>query len=123
MFTKPLLAAIDAAKIVGIRAGATPHRFVGVWAVVVDGRVFARSWEGRPDGWYYTLVEARKGRLQVGERQVRIAACPARGDRLMKAIEAAYAEKYNTPGSLKYVRGFKRPSRRARTIELIPAGR
>jgi hypothetical protein len=122
VFTKPLLAAIDAAKIVGIRAGDTSHRFVGVWAVVVDRRVFARSWEGRPDGWYYTLLEERKGRLQVGERQVRIAARRARGDRLMKAIEAAYAEKFNTPGSLKYVRGFKSPSRRARTIELIPAG-
>jgi len=31
-----------------------------------------------------------------------------------------YAEKYATPGSVKYVRGFKTPRRRATTLEFVP---
>ncbi len=42
--SRPIVAAIDAAKILGVRAGAaTTHRFIGVWPVVIGGRVFARS--------------------------------------------------------------------------------
>jgi hypothetical protein len=43
-----------------------------------------------------------------------------RGVRLWTAIEAAYAEKYPTPGSVGYVRGFRTPRRRAATIEFVP---
>jgi hypothetical protein len=41
-----------------------------------------------------------------------------RGDGLMKAIESAYADKYTTPASLKYVRGFKTQRRRKATLEI-----
>jgi hypothetical protein len=119
-FNGRVIDAIDAVRYFGIRAGVRPHRFVAIWAVVVDGRVFVRSWDARPDGWYHTLLEDRRGVLQVGDRTVRVRARRVRGDRLLDAIDAAYAAKYNTPGSLKYVRGFSRPPRRTRTIELVP---
>jgi hypothetical protein len=121
MFPKPVLASIDAASIVGIRAGSRPHKFRGIWAVVVGGRVFARSWDGAADGWFYTLLDEGKGTLQVGERELKIAARRARGERIMDAVDAAYKAKYKTPGALKYVRGFARPNRRARTVEIVPA--
>jgi hypothetical protein len=35
-------------------------------------------------------------------------------------VERAYAEKYFTPGSLKYVRGFRTPRRRETTMEFVP---
>jgi hypothetical protein len=38
----------------------------------------------------------------------------------MKAIEAAYADKYTTPASLHYVRGFKTARRRKATVEITP---
>lgn len=38
----------------------------------------------------------------------------------MDAVERAYAEKYRTPASLKYVRGFRLPRRRRTTTELMP---
>ena len=120
-FSTRVIDAIDAIRYFGIRAGRRPHRFVAIWAVVVDGRVFARSWDAKPDGWYHTLVADARGALQVGERTVRVRARRARGERLLRAIDAAYAAKYKTPGSVKYVRGFSRPPRRARTVELLPA--
>jgi len=120
-FSRPILVAIDEAKIVGVRAGAgSDHRFIGIWIVVVDGRVFARSWTQLPGGWYRTFLEDELGTIQVGERLLRVRARRARGERIRDAVERAYAEKYPTPGSLKYVRGFRTPRRRETTMEFLP---
>lgn len=120
-FSRAIVTAIDESKILGIRAGArSDHRFIGIWAVVVDGRVFARSWTQRAGGWYRTLLGERLGTIQVGEREVRMRAIRPRGTRIHDAIEAAYAKKYSTPGSRKYVRGFRTQRRRETTMELVP---
>lgn len=120
-FPRSILAAIDRNKMLGIRAGArSSHRFIGIWSVVVDGRVFARSWTLRPGGWYRTFLEDPVGAIQVGERQVRIRAATVRSKRILDAVEGAYAQKYSTPGSLKYVRGFRTPRRRSATMEFVP---
>jgi hypothetical protein len=121
-FSRPMLAAIDESKILGIRAGyRSNHRFIGIWAVVVDGRVFARSWTQKPEGWYRTLLDDPRGVIQVGARQIRIRAVRARGERIRDAVERAYARKYSTPGSLKYVRGFRSARRRETTVEFLPS--
>jgi len=113
--------AIDESSILGIRAGArSDHRFIGIWAVVVEGRVFARSWTLKPGGWYRTFVEDPLGAIQVGTRTVRVRALPVRSERVRDAVERAYAEKYPTPGSRKYVRGFRTKRRRDTTIEFVP---
>jgi hypothetical protein len=118
---RAIVEAIDEASILGIRAGArSNHRFIGIWAVVVDGRVFARSWTQKPDGWYQTLLRDPLGRIQVGDRQVRIRAVRIRSTRIRDAVERAYADKYRTPASLKYVRGFRTPRRRDTTLEFVP---
>ena len=120
-FSRPLLKAIDEARILGVRAGArTDHRFIGVWVVVVDGRVFARSWTLKAGGWYRTFLEDPLGTIQVGEREVRIRAGGVRSERLRDAVERAYAAKYPTPGSRKYVRGFRSKRRRDATMEFTP---
>jgi hypothetical protein len=120
-FSRPVLNAIDNSKILNVRAGArSDHRFIGIWAVVVDGRVFARSWTLKPAGWYQTFQVDPLGTIQVGERQIRIRAARVRGERLRDAVERAYAEKYSTPGALKFVRGFRTERRRATTTEFVP---
>jgi hypothetical protein len=119
--SRPVVSAIDESKIMGVRAGArSDHRFIGIWAVVVDGRVFARSWTQKPGGWYRTFLEDSLGTIEVDGRQVRIRAARVRGERLRDLVEHAYAEKYPTPGSLKYVRGFRAKRRRDTTIEFVP---
>ena len=119
--SRPIVAAIDEGKIIGVRAGArSDHRFIGVWPVVVDGRVFARSWTLKPDGWYRTFLVDPLGALQVGDREIRIRAVRVRSDRLRDAVQDAYAMKYTTPGARMYVRGFKTARRREATIEFVP---
>ena len=120
-FSRSLLAAIDASKILGVRAGArSDHRFTGIWVVVVEGRVFARSYTLEKNGWYRTFLEDPLGDIQVGERSVPVRAVPLRSERLRDAVDEAYAEKYPTPGSIKYVRGFRTRRRRAATVEFVP---
>jgi hypothetical protein len=116
-----VIAAIDASMILGVRAGAgSTHRFVGIWPVVVDGRVFGRSWSLKPGGWYETFLADPRGTIQIGGRNIRIRAVPARSERIRDAVERAYAEKYPTPASRKYVRGFRAKRRRDATMEFVP---
>lgn len=120
-FSKALVTAIDQSKILGVRAGArSDHRFIGIWVVVVAGRVFARSYTLEKNGWYRTFLEDPLGTITVGERAVPIRALPVPSERLRDAVDEAYAEKYPTPGSVKYVRGFRTPRRRAATVEFVP---
>jgi hypothetical protein len=116
-----VVAAIDESSYLGVRAGArADHRFIGIWPVVVEGRVFGRSWTLKPDGWYRAFRDDPAGAIKVGEREVRVRAVPVRGDRLLEAMERAYAEKYTTAASKRYVRGFRTPRRRAASVEFVP---
>ena len=120
-FSRSIVAAIGKSKILGVRAGqGSSHRFVGIWAVVVGGRVFARSWWLRKDGWYRTFLEDPRGAIEIGTRRVRVRAVPARGERIRDAVERAYAEKYPTRGSRTFVRGFRAKRRRDTTMEFVP---
>ena len=120
-FPPRLLGAIDETKILGVRAGArSEHRFIGVWPVVIGRRVFARSWTLKPGGWYHAFLDDPLGAIQVGNREVRIRAVPVRSERIRDAVEEAYARKYPTPGSAKYVRGFRTKRRREATVEFLP---
>jgi hypothetical protein len=118
--SKPIVTALDSAKILGVRSG-TEHRYTGVWVVVVNGRAFARSWSDKPTGWYRAFVEQPLGTIQIpGGREVRVRAKKVRGERLLDAIDEAYGEKYDTPASQKWVRGFAQAKRRATTVEFTP---
>jgi hypothetical protein len=118
-FSDRLLAAIDESSIIGIRAGGD-HRFIGIWAVVVERRVFVRSWSLKPRSWYRTFLEDPIGAIQVGTRRHRVRAVRVRSDRLKDAVSRAYLRKYTTPGSVGYARGFRSPRRRNTTTELVP---
>jgi hypothetical protein len=119
--SRTVVAAIDTSKILGVRAGdKSEHRFTGIWAVVVDNRVFVRSWSRKAGGWYRTFLEDPIGAIQVGTRQVRVRAVRVRRQTLLVAVETAYARKYPTPGARKFVRGFRTHGRREATIEFVP---
>jgi hypothetical protein len=120
-FSTKVLDQLRSGKILGLRAGSQPHRFIGVWVVVVRQRVFVRPWNNRPNGWYQVFLREPSGAIQTGELTRRVRARKARGERLMDAIDLAYRVKYPTPGSRRYVLGLARPRRRATTLELMPA--
>jgi hypothetical protein len=120
-FDADVITAMQRGKILGIKAGAQPHRFIGLWMVVVEGRVFVRSWSVKPDGWHAAFLKEPHGVVQIADREIPIRAVQTRSERLKDAVDRAYQEKYNTPGSLQYVRDLKRAKSRATTTELVPA--
>lgn len=119
-FPKETLNAIRDGKILGIRAGTRPHRIIGIWAVVVERRVFVRSWSLQPRSWYRTFLEEPRGVIEVESHQIPVRPVFTRSERLKTAVDNAYAEKFPTPGSRHFVEGFKEKKRRDTTTELVP---
>jgi hypothetical protein len=118
-FTKAALEALRSAKILGVRSG-TEHRYTGVWVVVVDDRVFVRSWNDKPTGWFRAFKNEPRGTIQAGDREIRVRGKLVRSARIRDAVTAAFAEKYPTKGSQKWVEGFAEPERVLTTLEFVP---
>lgn len=119
VFAADVVETFRKAKIMGVRAG-DEHRYTGVWVVVVDGRVFARSWNDKPTGWFQAFRKHASGSVQVGDLELPVRGRPVRSGRIRDAVTAAFGEKYSTKGSRKWVEGFAEPERVANTIEFIP---
>jgi hypothetical protein len=119
-FPPKTLAAIRDGQIIGIRAGTQPHRFIGIWAVVVQGRVFVRSWSVKERSWFRTFLEEPRGTVTVDGREIPVRAVFTRSERMKDAVSRAYLEKYHTPGSLKFARDLGAAKSRATTTELVP---
>jgi hypothetical protein len=113
------LEALEKAKILGVRAG-TEHRYTGVWVVVVERRAFVRSWNDKPTGWYRAFQNEPGGSIHLGDREIPVKTRHLRSDRLRRGVSHAYAAKYNTKASQKWVRGFADPEREITTLELVP---
>jgi hypothetical protein len=120
-FPKEILELLHREKILGIRAGRdSTHRVIGVWMVVVEGRVFVRSWSMKPRSWWRTFLEDPYGSLYLGENELPIRTVQTQSERLKDLVSAAYKEKYNTPGSIQYVKDMAKKKSRDTTTELVP---
>lgn len=119
-FPGPVVEAIRDGKILGIRAGAKPHRIIGIWAVVVEARVFVRSYSLKPRSWWRTFHEDPRGIIEINGQQIKVRPVFTRSERLKKLVDRAYAQKFPTPGSRVFVEGFKEKKRRDTTTELVP---
>jgi hypothetical protein len=86
----------------------------------VEGRVFIRSWSLKPRSWWRTFLDDPYGSMFVGEREIPIRAVQTRSERLKDLVSQAYKEKYNTPGSVQFVKDISRKKSRDTTTELVP---
>jgi hypothetical protein len=118
-FPTRILASFEAIKYLYIRSG--EHRFIPIWVVVVEGRVIVRSWNDKPDGWYRAFLMESRGHVRIDEREIPVRAVPLRSKRLNDAADVAYGTKYTTKANAKYVKGFALSTRKANTLELLPA--
>jgi hypothetical protein len=120
-FSPTVIRALRDGKILGIRAGTGDHRIIGIWMVVVENRLFVRSWSVKPDGWFRTFEAEPRGVITVdGGREIPVRAVITRSERLKDAVSRGYLEKYSTPGAVKYARDLARAKSRATTTELMP---
>jgi hypothetical protein len=93
-FSGPALTELAKAEILGVRAG-TEHRHTGVWVVVVEGRIFVRSWNDQPTGWYRACQAQPLGSIQFVGREIAVRARRLRGER--EAVAGATSVKLGSP--------------------------
>jgi hypothetical protein len=120
-FPDSVLESIRKEKIIGIRAGAT-HRIIGIWAVIVEGRVFVRSYSMKPRSWWRAFLEDPQGIITVGEKEIEVKAVQTRSERIKDLVSEAYQEKYNRPGDIQYVKDMSKKKSRDTTTELVWVG-
>ena len=118
-FPENVVEVLRSSRILGVRSG-TEHRYTGVWVVVVEGRVFVRSWNDKPTGWFRAFRKEPSGRLQAAGLEIPVQTRLIRSARLRKAVTVAYAQKYNTKASRKWVEGFGESARELATLEFVP---
>lgn len=122
-FPPAIIKTLNKEKILGIRAGSDgSHRVIGVWVVVVDGRIFIRSWSMKPRSWWRTFLEDPYGEIFLPDRKrgIKVRAVQVKSETVKDAVSAAYKEKYNTPGSIQYVKEMSRQKSRDTTTEFVP---
>jgi len=122
-FSDEVIATIHKDRILGIRAGRnSDHRVIGIWVVVVNRRVFVRSYTMKPGGWWRMFLEDPQGEIFLSKRKrgIKVRAVQTRSEKLKDAVSVAYKEKYNTPGSVGYVEEMSRKLLRDTTTELVP---
>jgi hypothetical protein len=86
--------------------------------VVVQDRVFLRSWSLKRRSWYRTFLLEPTGSIEVDGVEIAIRATRTRSKRLQDAIDRAYLDKYNTKASIRYAKDLCRAKSRATTTEL-----
>ena len=121
-FSKEVIEAIDKERILGIRMGTdSEHKVIGIWAVVVNGRVFVRSYTTKPNGWWQTVLKDPHGEIFPAKRKrgIKVRAVQIKSEALKDAVSKAYKEKYNTPGSVGYVEEMSQKKLRDTTTEFV----
>jgi hypothetical protein len=121
-FSKTFLKCIGETQITSIRAGKGREKFTGIWMVVVDGRIFGRSYSLSERSWYTALANGETGDIKCAKEIVPVKGSkPADIDSINGAINKAYEKKYLVKAyNKKWVDGLAEPERVARTMEFIP---
>lgn len=120
-FSNEVLETLQKGRILGIHAGTdSTHRVIGIWVVVVERRVFIRSWSLKPRSWWRTFLEDPQGTINVEGTEYPVRAVRTRSERLKDLVSKAYRAKYHTPGSVQYARDLGRAKSRETTTELAP---
>ncbi|GAA1390151.1 DUF2255 family protein [Luteococcus peritonei] len=88
-----------------------------IWSVVVDGRLFVRSYSGTGGRWYGSALAQRTGVITAAGGRHEVAFTPVSEEALNDRIDEAYRAKYATSAYLGSMIGQRA---RAATMELTP---
>lgn len=120
MNEKKALHYINTNNLIGIKAGFERQTFTDIWMVVVDDRIFARSWGFAEKSWYNSFLQDSQGELKCGDEVFAIKGLvPADKNELAEAINNAYLTKYNTGKNIEYSKGIIREKHVEKTMEFI----
>jgi hypothetical protein len=110
-------------EIAGQRRDGRAHRWLPIWVVCADERVYVRTWHRRTTGWFGQVTASGRARIRVPgvELDVVVADLGDEDRDLRAAVDQAYRAKYGTPGD-EMVAGMITDASAATTLRLTPAG-
>lgn len=107
-------------NLIGIKAGSERTDFLEIWMVVVQDRIFARSWGLAERSWYNTFLKDPNGQIQCGNSIFNIkAVIPIDTNELTDEINQTYLTKYNIGRNRKYAKGIVQEQHVEKTMEFI----
>lgn len=112
---------IDAARELEIATGSgvgKQQRWLPIWAVCVDGRVYVRTWYRRSTGWFGNAVEAGVARIRVPGLEAEVNVEDLGDCAPTDAVNRAYVAKYGGGGT----GGMLTAEAVAATLLLTPSG-
>ena len=120
-FTASFLECVRKRSIISLRAGNDHPKFTGIWMVVVNDRIFGRSYYMKERSWYHTFLQEKSGEIKCGDLIVKVKGVkPEDAPEITGAINAAYEEKYSAkPNNRVWIDGLKHHDRVAHTLEFI----
>lgn len=92
--------------------------YVPIWAVVVAGGLYVRSYRGGDGGWYRHAAAHPAGAIRAGGHQLEVTFTPA-GQDVRPAVDAAYRAKYAHYGDT-YLRAMLAEPAAATTLRVSP---
>ncbi|OOF80841.1 hypothetical protein BKG97_04995 [Rodentibacter caecimuris] len=120
MWDKEVLSQIDIAddlKIAPFRPdGQTTGTPTWIWAVIVEGRLFVRAYNGVHSSWYQAAIRQQAGKIYAINRVFDVVFNSIKDSQLNEKIDQAYRKKY---ASSRYVSHMIGDNCRAATIEIL----
>lgn len=114
-----LVECINKTEITKLRQG-DRYPMINMWMVVVEDRIFVRSWQGTKDGWYYKFLENEYGEIECGDVRYAVnGRTPNDLHKINNLINKQYISKYNEPKNATVAAQITEPERMKRTLELI----
>ncbi len=119
-FSKEFYTFLEENTLVGIKGGMKRERFLQIWMVEVNQRVFARSWNKSARSWFTAFLEEGAGQIKFGESIFNVTGQKLASDAQMTAlINQAYLAKYNQPYNVSYAKGITQPEYAEYTMEFF----
>ncbi len=107
-------------NLIGIRAGKERENFLDIWMVVIDDRIFARSWGLSERSWFDTFKKDSSGAIRCAGQIIPVTAVvPSDIDSLNEKISQAYLKKYNSGSNAPYALGIIEARHVAKTMEFV----
>jgi hypothetical protein len=120
MTTNKAIECIAINEFIGLKAGKDRPNFLEIWMVVVEDRIFARSWGLAERSWYNTFLTDNKGQIKCGENIYSITAIiPEDKNMLAEKINKAYLNKYNYGDNAGFASDMVTPERIEKTMEFV----
>ena len=120
MKNKNAIDCISSNNLIGLKAGKERKTFLEIWMVVIDDRIFARSWGFAEKSWYNTFLTDPFGQIKCGEITFNIkATIPNDIKELTNRINQAYIDKYNFGRNIEYVEGIIQQQHVDKTMEFM----